>query len=61
MSDFSRATLRSLACKGITLVGLTLLPGTGSLPYATGERGYLMADNGTGRVWTFRQVLEAAA
>ena len=47
MSDFSAKTIRALSRKGIRLVGLQ------------GE-GYVMDDNGTCRVWTFRAVLEAA-
>jgi hypothetical protein len=60
MSHFSKSTLRKLARKGITLVGTTYLPGEGALPYATGETGYCLNDNGTHRVRTFREVLELA-
>lgn len=61
MSDFSRTTVRALARKGIRLVGLQALPDMSSaMPYANATRGYIMDDNGTGRVWTFAQVLEAA-
>jgi hypothetical protein len=61
MNDFSKSTLRSLAAKGISLVGITLLPDNGSaMPFANGERGYLLNDNGCGIVRTFGQVLELA-
>ena len=60
MRDFSAATLRRLARKSITIVGLTVIPGQGDLPFATGDRGYKVSDNGRGCVWTFAQVLEAA-
>lgn len=60
MSHFSNSTLRKLARKGITLVGTTYLPGEGELPYATGETGYCLNDNGTHRVRTFREVLALA-
>ena len=60
MNDFSKRTLARLAKKGISIYGLTVIPGAGSLPYANGERGYLVNDNECGRVWTFAQVLEAA-
>lgn len=61
MQDFSRSTLRALARKGITLVGLTVIPGSGDLPFATGERGYKLNDNGCLRIRSFREVLALAA
>lgn len=61
MKDFSRKTISSLTSKGITLIGLTVIPGTGDLPFATGERGYILNDNGTQRVMLFAQVMELAA
>lgn len=61
MNDFNRKTLKALAIKGISLIGLTVLPDfSKALPYACGERGYQVNDNGTGRVWTFSQVMDAA-
>ena len=61
MADFSKKTLSSLARKGITLIGLTVIPNMSSaLPFANGDRGYQINDNGCGRIWTFSQVLEAA-
>lgn len=61
MRDFSSATLRRLARKGITLTGLTVIPNMASaMPFANGDRGYKVNDNGCGRVWTFNEVLEAA-
>lgn len=61
MNDFSRATLRLLARNGIRIVGLQATPDMTSLmPYANASRGYVIDDNGTGRVWTFQQVREAA-
>lgn len=60
MTDFSKKTLSALARKGIRLLGLTVIPGKGDLPFATGERGYRVDDNGCGRILTFTQVLEAA-
>lgn len=61
MKDFSRKTLTALGRKGITLIGLTVIPGQGDLPFATSETGYILNDNGTSRVRTFREVLEMAA
>lgn len=60
MRDFSPSTLRALARKGISILSLTSIPGDGPMPWANATRGYNVADNGTGRVWTLAQVLEAA-
>ena len=58
--DFSAKTLRALSQRGVELVGVQMLPGTGDLPCANAERGFVVNDNGCGRVWTFAQVLGAA-
>jgi hypothetical protein len=61
MNDFNRKTLKALAVKGISIIGLTVIPDFNKpLPYACGERGYQVNDNGTGRVWTFAEVRSAA-
>jgi hypothetical protein len=61
MSHFSAVTIRRLAKRGIRVIGLQYLPDMSSdMPYANGDTGYRVADNGCHRVWTFRQVLEAA-
>lgn len=61
MKDFSRKTLSSLSRKGIALIGLTVIPGTGDMPFATGETGYILNDNGTQRILLFGEVLKLAA
>ena len=61
MKDFSRKTISALAGKGITLIGLTVIPGTGDMAFANGERGYILNDNGTQRILLFAQVLELTA
>jgi hypothetical protein len=53
--DFPRGTLSALTKRGIKIVGSTWLPGP-SGSYANGERGYLIDDNGTGKVWSYQQV-----
>lgn len=58
--DFSAKTLRSLCANGIELVGTQMLPGAGDMPLANAERGFVVNDNGCGKVWTFSQVLGAA-
>ena len=60
MRDFSKSTLAALAARGIRVVGLTVIPSDGDLPFATGSRGYRVDDNGCGRIWTFAQVKGAA-
>lgn len=60
MSDFSKATIAALVRKGIRLIGLTVIPGAGDMPFASGERGYRLDDNGCGRIRSFTQVLEMA-
>lgn len=61
MRDFSSKTLRNLARKGISIVGFAVIPNMSSdMPFANGERGYSVNDNGCGRIWTFAEVLAAA-
>ena len=60
MRDFSSKTRSALAARGITIDGLTVIPSDGDMPFANGQRGYRVSDNGCGRVWTFAQVIEAA-
>ena len=56
---FGRKAVAALARKGISVRGLTALPGhSGS--YLDPDQGYLVDDNGCGRVWTYSQVREAA-
>lgn len=58
--DFSSKTLRALAKRGISLIGVQAIPGSGSMPWANAEAGYVVSDNGTARVWTFAMVMGAA-
>jgi len=58
--DFSAKTLRALCAKGIELVGTQMLPAAGDMPWANAERGFVVNDNGCGKVWTSAQVLGAA-
>jgi hypothetical protein len=57
---FSAKTLKALAAKGIRIVGAQTLPGPNG-DYASGDVAYLLDDNGTGRLRTFRQVLDLAS
>ena len=58
--DFSAKTLRALTKRGIEIVSVQMLPSAGNMPWANAERGYLVSQDGCGKVWTFAQVLEAA-
>jgi hypothetical protein len=60
MNDFSKKTLAALARKGIRLVGLTVIPGQGDMPFANGSRGYKLDDNGCLRIRSFAEVMELA-
>ncbi len=60
MRDFSSSTLKALAARGIRVVGTTVIPASGDMPFANGSRGYRVDDNGCGRIWTFDQVKGAA-
>lgn len=57
--DFPRNLITSLTKRGVRIVGSTWLPGPGG-DFANGERGYLLDDNGTGRVRTYREVRKLA-
>ncbi len=61
MNDFSKKTLKTLAKRGITIYGITLIPDfSNPMPFANGTRGYKINDNDCGRIWTFQEVLNAA-
>jgi len=61
MNDFSKKTIAALARKGISLIGLTVIPDMASaMPFANGERGYCLNENGCHRIRTFKEVLEMA-
>ena len=60
MRDFSAKTIAALARKGIRIVGTCVIPAKGDLPFASGERGYRLDDNGCGRIRSFAEVLECA-
>lgn len=61
MRDFSASTRTALARNGVRILGTTVIPGAGDMPFATGSRGYRVDDNGCGRILSFAQVLELAA
>lgn len=61
VSHFGKRAVKGLAAKGITLVGMTIVPDmTSSMPYANGQKAYELDDNGMGIVRTLMQVLALA-
>jgi len=57
---FGRKAVAALAKRGVTFRGLQGLPGP-SGGFLDGATGYVVNDNGTGRVWTYAEVVRAAA
>jgi hypothetical protein len=57
---FGRKAVASLARKGIRIVGLQSLPDAAG-SFLNSETGYVVDDNGTGRVWTYLEVNGRAA
>ena len=61
ISHFGKRKVNSLAKKGIFFLGLTVIPNmNSSMPYATGETGYEINDNGCSKLKTFLEILEIA-
>ena len=56
-SHFGRKAVVALARKGIFITGLQAVP-TGR--FADYDTGYVVNDNGTGRIWLRAEVMEAA-
>lgn len=57
--DFGRKTIAALARKGIRVINVTSLPDAkGS--FLNSERGYVVDDNGTGRVFTYLELARNA-
>jgi len=59
MKDFTAETRRTLSRKGISIVGMTSIPDL-SGNFARSQRAYKVNDNGTGRIWTHSQVIQAS-
>lgn len=57
--DFDAATRKALLDAGIRIVGIQAMPVDGS--FLQTETGYIVDDNGTGRVWRYADVLRAVA
>lgn len=59
--DFKRATITRLGKKGIRIIGIQMVPGSGPLPWADATRCYVVDDNDTGRVWSHAEVVAAGS
>jgi hypothetical protein len=57
---FGRKTVTALSRKGIVLLGLVTIPGDGPMSFTNTDTGYIVNDNGTGRVWTYSEVMRNA-
>ncbi|QIG73333.1 hypothetical protein EVC03_025 [Rhizobium phage RHph_Y5A] len=57
---FAAKTLRALEKRGVRVLSSTFIPDTAG-DYTRGQTAYNIDDNGTGRVWTFLEVLDRAA
>jgi len=57
--DFSAATIAGLAARGIALISVQALPVADS--WINADRGFVVDDNDTCRVWTHAQVIAAAS
>lgn len=54
---FGRKAVKMLANRGVRIIGTTVIPDmTKPLPFASGETGYSVDDNGTGRILTNAEV-----
>lgn len=60
--DFGKRAVTKLAKKGITFIGVQAIPDyTSTMPFGNAARGYVVDDNGCGRVWTYQEVRERLA
>lgn len=60
--DFSKDTIRILKEKGIRIIGIQALPDMSNpLPWANADTGYILDDNGCGKVCSHRQVINLTA
>lgn len=59
--DFSRTQRAALTKRGIDITTSTWLPAAAGGDFTRGERGYMLDDNGTGRIRTYAQVVAIAA
>lgn len=57
MKDFSKTTLRSLARRGMSIIGTVAIPGDGDMPWANADRGYIVNDNGCSRILRHWEIL----
>ena len=59
--NFGKRTVNSLAKRGITFIGMTVIPDmNSSMPLANGETGYEINDNGVAKLKTFLEIIKIA-
>jgi hypothetical protein len=59
---FGRKAVATLAKRGVRIIGLCVIPDmTKPLPFASGETGYSVDDNGTGRILSYFDVRRLTA
>jgi hypothetical protein len=56
---FGKKVVHALAREGVEFIGTCVIPGEGPLPMANGSTGYQVSDKGTGKVWSYSEVLAA--
>jgi hypothetical protein len=59
MKDFTAKTRRALNANGISIIGMQSIPDANG-SFANSQRAYKVNDNGTGRIWTHSQVIQAS-
>jgi hypothetical protein len=59
--DFSAPVRRALLKKGIVILGTKNLPGDGPMPYANGQRGYELANQGQYQIRLYAEVVALGA
>jgi hypothetical protein len=57
---FSAKTRTQLSRKGIRIVNLVYMPGEGDMPFATGETGYGLDNNGEYQIRSYGEVIALA-
>lgn len=53
---FGARVITVLAQRGIRILGTTVIPSAGAMPFANGSTGYNIDDNGTGRILSYSEV-----
>ena len=60
ISHFGAKIVRKLTARGVEFLGTCVIPGDGPMAMANGSTGYQVSDKGTGKLWSYSQVLAKA-